>query len=80
MWLYFSCLHAQHFLPVYLEASRKAYSLANIESAFRVTGIVRLDSRILTKPQVEAQEELDSIFLEKTPYAKLANECCPCLY
>ena len=62
----------QHFLPIYLEARRKAYSLANIESAFRATGIVPLNSRILTKPRVnpEVQGELESVLLEKTPYTK----------
>ena len=64
----------QRFLPIYLEARRKAYSLANIESAFRATGIVPLNSRILTKPRVnpEVQGELqvESILLEKTPYTK----------
>ena len=62
----------QHFLPIYLEARRKAYSLANIESAFRITGIVPLNSRILTKPlsRVKAQGEVESLLLEKTPYTK----------
>ena len=63
----------QHFLPIYLEARWKAYSLANIESAFRITGIVPLNSRILTKPpsrRVEAQGEVESLLLEKTPYTK----------
>ena len=62
----------QHFLPIYLEACRKAYSLANIESAFRTTGMVPLNSRILTKPRVnpEVQGELESVLLEKTPYTK----------
>ena len=40
----------QHFLPIYLEARRKAYSLANMESAVRITGIVPLNSCILTRP------------------------------
>ena len=62
----------QHFLPIYLEARRKAYSLANIESAFRATGIIPLNSRILTKPRVnpEVQGELESVLLEKTLYTK----------
>ena len=65
-------LAPQHFLPIYLEARRKAYSLANIESAFRITGIVPLNSRILTNPpsRVEAQGEVESVLLERTPYTK----------
>ena len=60
----------QCFLPIYLEACQKAYSLANIESAFRATGIVPLNSRVLTKPRVEAQGEIESVLLGKTPYTK----------
>ena len=62
----------QHFLPIYLEARRKAYSLANIESAFGATSIITLNSRILTKPWAnpEVQVELESVLLEKTLYTK----------
>ena len=49
---------------------QKAYSLANIESAFRATGIVPLISRVLTKPRAEAQGEIESVLPEKTPYTK----------
>ena len=59
-----------HFLPVCLEARRRAYRLANIESAFRATGIVLLNSRILTKPRVSSEVQGDSVLLEKTPYSK----------
>ena len=62
----------QHFLPIYLEARRKAYSLANIESAFRATGIIPLNSRILTNPRVNpgVQGDLESVLLKKTLYTK----------
>ena len=60
----------QHSLPIYLEARWKAYSLANIESAFRVTGIVPLNSCVLIKSRVEAQRKLESVLPEKTPYTK----------
>ena len=59
-----------HLLPVCLEARRRAYRLANIESAFRATGIVLLNSRILTKPRVSSEVQGDSVLLEKTPYSK----------
>ena len=39
--------------------------MVNIESACRVTGTVPLN-----KPRVEAQGELESVLLKKTPYTK----------
>ena len=69
----------QHFLSIYLEARRKAYSLANIESAFRATGIVPFNSRILTKlgSTLKFKENFKDA-IHQVP-ATPANKFCPCI-
>ena len=69
----------QHLLSICLEARQKAYSLANIESAFRAISIVPLNSRVLTKPRVEAKEKLNQFYLRRhrTPSASYASKQMP---
>ena len=47
----------QHFLPIYLEVRRKACSLANIESAFRITGTVLTLASSLPNLRVESKRK-----------------------
>ena len=64
----------QHFLPIYLEARRRAYSLANIESPFRM-GSYPLIVPSLPYLESKLEENLNQFYLRhQTPYASHARK------
>ena len=73
--------HASHginrdiFFPIYKQARAKTYTVENIKAAFKVTGIVPLNPRVvlsqLSKRTARSRQPTgNSITLENTPYTR----------